>query len=660
MSGIIGIIDRWGRAVVRADLEEMLARIRHRGPDRCQVWVQDRVGFGHSLLWTTPESMQEYLPLVDPRSGVILTADARIDNRHELIRDLDLHPLHPQHSTLITDSEIILAAYLRWGSACPERLLGDFAFGIWDPRANLLFCARDPMGVKPFYYRLTDRHIAFASELQALLVLTQQIQINERCLADYLHNHRGKLKPILTDPQATLFQDLWALPAASWLRISPDRVDLNRYWQLDPDKEIRLSSDREYAEAFLDLFQKTVSCRLRSAFPIGIQLSGGLDSSSVACVAQRLRSQTADPDPIRTFSAIFPHLTRQERDLSDERDPIDRILNQGGFQPHLWSADQLSPLRDPTSPDRIYWHPDSWFLAPNLYLTRSLQEQAGQQGVRVLLDGYEGDLTLSHGFPRLWELAQQGRWIELAVQVGAVRAVHHSPWQIYGDLLRQFGPNPVLAALRSLKRPWRKSIVAPEPQPQPQIALLDPDFAQGMELQSRYRHHRQEQQRFSGVRGEHYQGMITGLIPLALQALDRSAAAAGLEARHPFYDRRLLEFCLALPAEQKLNQGWSRIILRRAMAGILPRSIQWRVRKADLSPSFHRNFWTQERDLLMSDQTFESIRSYVDLREIQRLRTTYRQAQDRDDFTTPIVKRDGCALWYLTQLAIWLDRLHHP
>ena len=124
------------------------------------------IGLGHRMLWTTPGSLNEKLPLSNASGDLIITADARIDNRDELIEALDLNGRLRQ---TITDSELILAAFERWGEGCPERLLGDFSFAIWDRQKNRLFCARDHMGVKPFYYYLSNKVIVFASEIKALL-----------------------------------------------------------------------------------------------------------------------------------------------------------------------------------------------------------------------------------------------------------------------------------------------------------------------------------------------------------------------------------------------------------------------------------------------------------------------------------------------------------
>ena len=213
------------------------------------------------------------------RLGNVITGDLRLDNRRELISSLDFDI---KDQDQITDSELALAAYQRWGRSCTAQLLGDFAFAIWDRRSQRLFCARDHYGVKQLYYYCSDRVFVFATEIKALLCLpTVPRRLNETKVADYLLS-------LCADREITFYQGIYRLPAAHYLLVSPEQQQLQQYWHFDPAKNITLSSDQEYAEAFKELFTEAVNCRLRSAFPVGTLLSGGLDSSSITCVARNL------------------------------------------------------------------------------------------------------------------------------------------------------------------------------------------------------------------------------------------------------------------------------------------------------------------------------------------------------------------------------------
>ena len=277
MSGVVGIFARDGRPIESLDLQRMLAAIAHRGPDGSGVWLRGSTGLGHRMLWTTPESLRERLPFADETGGLVITADARIDNREELIRLLDLED-RPRAS--ISDSQLILRSYEKWGRRCPEKLLGDFAFAIWDSRLQAVFCARDHLGVKPFTYHSSERLFAFGSEIQAVLCApVTPRRINEQRIADYL-------VPIFEDKSITLYQDIFRLPAAHRMTVWADRVEKDCYWSLDPSREMPALSDGDYAEGFREIFSEAVRARSRCPLPVGAMLSGGLDSSSIACSAR--------------------------------------------------------------------------------------------------------------------------------------------------------------------------------------------------------------------------------------------------------------------------------------------------------------------------------------------------------------------------------------
>src|SRR5437867_3387072 len=375
MSAIVGIYFLDGRVVDGAALQSMVEQLAHRGPDGSGVWSEKEVGLGHRMLWTTPESLLEKFPLVNAAGDLVLTADARIDNRDDLIEELGVTT---GSSGQISDSELILRSYEHWGERCPEKLVGDFAFAIWDRRAQKLFCARDHFGVKPFYYYRADRLFAFASEIKALLCLPEAPRrLNEVRVADYLD---GGL--LLGDKAGTFYQDILRLPPGHSLTIGPDRVQLRAYWALDPSRELRLGSDDEYAEAFREIFTEAVRCRLRSAYPVGSMLSGGLDSSSIVCSARQLLEENGRPR-LHTFSAVFDDLPQ-----CDERPFINEVLAQGGLEPHYARVDLENPLAEL---ERVLWHQDEASYGPNLYLQWALYRTVGKQSERLSLGGFEGD-----------------------------------------------------------------------------------------------------------------------------------------------------------------------------------------------------------------------------------------------------------------------------
>ncbi|KPL12123.1 asparagine synthase [candidate division BRC1 bacterium SM23_51] len=625
MSAIVGIYCPDGRPVDRSDLDRMVESLAHRGPDAAGAWNEGPVGLGNTLLWTTPESRREKMPTADGSGQLVLTADARIDNRRDLMASLGIAP-HEQ----ITDGGLILRAYEKWGDRCPEQLLGDFAFAIWDGRKKALFCARDHLGIKPFYYYFrADRTFAFASEIKALLCLDEvPRRLNDVKVADYL-------VPIFEDKASTFYLDILRLPPGHRMTVGREGLSMQSYWSLDASREVRLGSDEEYAEAFRDLFAEAVRCRLRSAFPLGAMLSGGLDSSAVACMARALLAE-GDNRRIHTFSAIFDDVPE-----CDERPYIDAVLEQGGFDPHYVHADRISPL---ANLDRVFWHQDEPFYAPNLFIHWGLYTSVHQQNVRVVLDGLDGDTTVSHAIPYVGELARRGRWIALAREIrGLAKNFEISPYRVFWNrAVKPLIPGPARQVWRMLR--GRTRIVPLK------NSTINPRFAERIGLEARARAMLADQDGPPrSAKADHHRRLATGLLPFALEVADRAAAAFSLEARYPFFDRRLIEFCLALPTDQKMHGGWTRVVMRRALAGVYPEKIRWRGGKSNLSPNFTRALLVHARPVV--DEVIESepsvLEQYVDL---PALREVYRQ------FVSRGAEEHAMMIWKATTLALWFFR----
>ncbi len=631
MSGIAGIFRRDGGPAGESSIRNMVERIAHRGPDRNDVWSEGSVAFGHAMLWTTPESLSESLPFHDAASGLAITADARIDNRDELIASLGLTGSHAE----ISDSQLILHAYRKWGTDCPRRLVGDFAFAISDRNKNQVFCGRDPMGIKCLYYFASGDLFAFGSEIKALGCLPEiPLQLNEQRILDFLAN-------IFEDREITFYKNIHRLPAASSLTVTRDRVKIDRFWTLDPSRELKLSSEEEYAEAFRDSFVTSVKCRMRSAYPVGAALSGGLDSSSIACIARDLKKTSGDSSPLPTFSLIFPSMPESFLGQIDERNYMNDVLDQGGFEPHFVKADERSPLTDV---NQVQEHLDEAFFAGNLYLHWAMYQASKQRGVRVFLDGTDGDTTVSHGFEYLAELTVEGKWNTLRAELKAVATqMETSPGRIFRDFcVKPLCPTWVYSA-------WRRLHGRPADDGQLQTFMTS-EFTERLDLSGRVKALVPTKRHcLSTAREKHHAMLMFPLYAHALEAADKASAAFHVEGRYPFFDQRLIEFCLSLPAGQKLSHGWSRSVLRRAMDGILPRSIQWRQSKANLSPNFYMRLLDRDRDIvddvLMRDPS--DIEPYVDLPAIRKAYEAYNRNPLRSHDTS-------MNIFSAVNLAVWL------
>lgn len=572
MSGIAGIYHRGGRPV-SDEPDKMLAALAHRGPDGLQHWRCGAVGLGHAMLRTTPEAAQEMLPLV--QGELVLTADARIDNRDELIRRLGLTD---RPASQLADSALILAAYEKWGTACPEYLVGDFAFALWDGHRQTLFCARDHMGVRPFYYHCSPTSFACASEIKALLALPGIPQrANDARIADFLLLLESAGK------DETAYAEIWRLPPGHRLEVSPAGLTIRRYWALDPEPTLLLGSDAAYAEAFREVFAEAVRCRLRTTHAVGSILSGGLDSACVTVMARELWQR---PTPLHTYSAVFTGSGD-----TDERPFIDAILTGGGLLGHRIDGNDLQLSADEVGQIARQVEEPIWY-AFQLVLWR-LYGLAHTQGVRVLIDGVDGDAVVaSVRQAYLADLLRAGAWRTFVAEVdGAARRRYHGSPVRYlrhwlGQLKRHFA-EPLLAA--PVREGWQRFRGTTEPLP----AYIAQAFAQRMDLRAR-RARRPSLYTDPGLtaRQVHYRWLTGTAFPYHLEMLNRAAAAFGLEYRHPFFDRRLVEFSLALPAGQKYSRGETRAVMRRALADLLPASIYHRPDKGAVHHHYLRSALT--------------------------------------------------------------------
>jgi asparagine synthase (glutamine-hydrolysing) len=622
MSAITGIFYRDNRNVDPKLIKHMNDKLSHRGPDDSNLWYEGSVALGHQMLYTTPESLHEKLPFEE--DGVVITADARIDNRKELSEKLNI-----KDNEEVPDSYFILKAYQRWGEKCPQELLGDFTFVIWNKDHGTLFCARDHMGVKPFYYYLCEDAFFFATEIKSLLTIPNvKCKINELEIANILALISGE------DREITCYEGIYRLPAAYSLKINSNNSKKSVYWKLDPNNMIILDSDEDYSKKFLEIFTEAVNCRLRSAFPVGYMLSGGLDSSSVACTAQKIL-QKEGKKQLKTFSAIFDNVPK-----SNEHYFIDKVLSSSDFDSHYIKADLINPLNEI---DKFFWYSDTASIPPNTFMNWNIYREADKCGVRVLLDGFDGDVTVSHGSKFLTELFSTYKWMKFFNEVKAYTKLKKVSYKsiflsigLYVLIPKVFQKKMVLRNEYNRKKRSRSRIIKKEFADQTQV------IKKIIEIKEKFINTNNAHQ-------YHYLELNSGSIQFETELLDWMSAPFSIEPRHPFYDKRLIEFCLAIPSEQKLSKGWDRVIMRRAMSGILPTEIQWRKDKGDLSFNFIQSLMTNNDlldDIILGN--ISTIDKYIDIEEIKKI---YNNCKYED-----IIDEDITQLWYIVSLYLWLTK----
>lgn len=548
MSGITGIVNLDGRPVDRDLLQRMANAIAHRGPDGIACWIGGSVGLGHLMLHTTPESLQEKQPLLHEGGTLCLTLDGRVDNREELRAALESKGLVLRTDT---DAELVLRAYECWGEDCPKHIIGDFAFAIWNGRDRTLFCARDPVGIRAFYYMLDGAAFTFSTELRPLLdIPSHQRKPNLGMLGEYLSDK-------VTNLQETLYQGILRLPPAHQLVLKDGALRLTRYFHIDPAKTIRYRSDAEYAEHFFDIFEEAVRCRLRSQTPVSHFVSGGLDSSSILGMTHHLircgKSDIGRP-------AVYSLLSCDPG--ADERSFLGDVAGMSGDTVHTASMDTsiAEPLIDQVQ--RFRDLPDP----PDGAAYQILYELASRNGSRVSLSGIGGDEWLTGDRAHCADLLLRLRIPALVRQIRhdvALSNIWGSRTFTARDAVRWCLFPLVPHALKSrIKRHTRSGVPR----------WITPGFARTIRLQDRLLEASPPPFPTMAQRAIHG-ALLGGWEALAKEIGDRFDARQTTEGRHPFLDRRLIEFALALPEEQRWRDNQTKYVLRQAMRGLLPDSV---------------------------------------------------------------------------------------
>jgi asparagine synthase (glutamine-hydrolysing) len=556
MSGIYGLVRFDGVPVTREALAPIATAMSFWGPDGHGQWCGESAGLGHLMLHTTPESLHERLPasiLVAPH--LVITADARIDNRDELFNALGV-PRHGREQT--PDSSLILLAYERWGAECVKRLLGDFAFAIWDAKARKLFCARDYIGCRPFVYYHDGRRFVFGSDIKGVLTQIDSPKLNEPLLATYL-----QMRSFNAEMKLTFFEGAVKLLPAHTLTVSSGGVQLARYWSPHDVAELRLANGADYADAMRALFEDTVRCRLRSAFPIATHLSGGLDSSSIAMVAGGALDVRA-----RGLAAFS---WSPEPELDACLNPDSEHLRINAVCRSLDLKCQYVPT---TVADLIASFQLDFTVEPTFMMAReaNVQRLAQAQGKRVMLSGWGGDDAVSaHSTGYLSDFLAQGHWSEFqhAVnlrlrQTSGIRKKGRALLSILQELAMPHLPDNIYAAV-TRNNPFMKY----------RSTCIQPAFAR--RYQSEFEELRGPAWRFlPGFRATICRHLEIGHIAIRAEHWAASGASHNLVYRYPMLDRRLVDFILGAPVTQLNGPTARRCLFRRAVNNLLPPTTDWR------------------------------------------------------------------------------------
>lgn len=539
MSMIHGMIRFDGRQPDGESLRPMIEAGKAASPDGAETWNSGGAALGLGLLRTLPRARTAAGPVRDTESGLVIVADARIDNRPELWGKLGL-----REGGKLNDAELLLRAYRKWGEACVEHLVGDFAFAIWDEIQRKLYCARDIFGIKPFYYFHTPDSFIFSSNVPSLLALEEvPRELDEYCIADVLAG-------LSMDADQTLYRGIAFLPPAHCMTDGERGIALQRYWQPQTGNAVRFARDEEYVEAYRGLLEEAVACRLETDGNVSGLLSGGLDSGAIAVIAAKILA--AQGREYATYSFVLaPGQNTRER---DEREWIDLVHGVKGIKGHF-IATQDFPGR---AADLYKGAGEHAFLGNTPHLA-ALFLQLGNANASVLLDGYGGDQcpTIGSDIP-LQEFLDGFQFMRLSKYLAASA--------------RFYGSSRLRLLLRMLRNHFQTNGVMSIDELVFERSVLSGEFGKRANIRDRARQNKLFQPvrhrslgdimayRLSQGRGLQYHPLFS---------------ANRVERRYPFFDRRLVEFSLSVPSVQH-NFDMNRRLIRRATEGMLPDEIRLR------------------------------------------------------------------------------------
>jgi asparagine synthase (glutamine-hydrolysing) len=387
-----------------------------------------------------------------------------------------------------------------------------------------------------------------------------------------------------SENEETLYKGIYRLPPAHSLSLRGKEIKKKQYWDIDPSRVIRYKRDEEYTQHFFELFRESVKSSLRSSTPVGAWLSGGLDSSSVVCMAQKLYAEGAiKNNGFETFSIVFEELP------CDEKSYIQPVIDQWELTANLYVYEKNA---DSANIDKVRGSPDVLY-DPTLFMFEPALIAAKRKGVKVMLSGIGGDDVLAAGFHHLADLLRRFRIRHLLSQIRADAKGYErrsTDLFLYSAVLPII-PRPIKKALRGLLKPFRQDSV---PAWVSKGFLKEPGIKQ-------YINRRPTRHGFSTYSQEQiYNCLRFEWNPtISLPAMDLFISRFNMETRYPFFDRRLIEYLIAIPEEQRWVGDQPKSILRNAMRGILPEIVRTRTTKADFDPVLDLELKVRQKEKLM-------------------------------------------------------------
>lgn len=565
MSAIYGMINWFGEHVELYQSKAIQNALKHRATDGDGVFQQNNILIGTHQLIVTDYQKNEELPYQD--AEFVITADARIDNRNQLIALLEVK-IAPE---FISDSFLILHAFKKWGVNCPKYLEGEFAFVIWNKSENTLFAATDHIGFRSFYYYYTAETFVFASEIKGILAVKDTTNyFNQSSIINYLSYNRDG---------STFDKDIFSLKAASCLVIDKNNTIpcISKYWELKKMGKYSFHKDEDWAECLRELLIQAVKKRLNTEKNIGIGLSGGLDSSFIAAIAAtELQKQNK---PLFAFSNL---LHDDCKHISDESYYIKLM---GKMYTNIVQTDVQSPLTVGPFADIIDSSEKIETISyPFIYADEALFGAAQEKSVGVILSGMGGDFTISHNGQNLvYELIMRGNFMKASQYFFALKKQYQL--SILTCIKAFIWDYSSFRNLNSIFKNFNKKKIA-LPLNKNLLTQIEKKGLFGTNNTSSFR---------QNIINMINSGTIGGVL---FESHKKLSSYYDMEMSSPIFDKNINEFFLDVPPEQFFLNNKRRSLMRRAMSGMVPHDIQTRDDKGPFSPDFLIRFKYQEEQVI--------------------------------------------------------------
>jgi len=599
MSAIAGIVHLNDEPIDVVQGKNVMLALQKYPADDVQVWHNERIFFGCHVQWITPESVGEQIPYYDYERQLLITADAIIDNRKELFQKLQISPSESR----ITDSQLILLAYEKWGEDVPKYLAGDFAFLIWDERRRQLFGARDFSGTRTLYFFHNKAKFVCCTVMEPLFSLPYiQNGLNEQWLAEFI------AIPVTADSvsiNTTVYKDIQQIPPSHTIKVQDGKVELSRYSVINSGEKLKLKSSNEYEEAFKEVFDIAVGDRLRTYKQVGSHLSGGLDSGSVVSFASKTLKKKNKK--LHTFSYVpvddFIDWTHRTR-VANERPFIESTVQYvGNISDQYLSFPEKNPFSE--IDDWLDTMEMPYKFYENSFWLKGIYEQANQHNVGILLNGQRGNWTISWGH---------------ALNYYATLLKRLQLLKLYKEV-NLYSKNMGVTKKRTMKFVWKKalpmlyrslSIQKQETFP----TWINQDFAARTSVFEKLEDHEVDikgtavtnvyEIRKNQFEQLHFWG-LNGTIGTKL------SLRHSLWERDPTNDLRVINFCISVPEDQYVQNGLDRSLIRRSTKNYLPDSIRLNQRSRGIqgADGIHRmkQSWTsfiEELYLVSEDPTMSN------------------------------------------------------